>query len=163
MLKTIFNMLVGAMVAAAVSSALAVTGMPPLPATGPGLVDGTWLNGLAGGTNYAAQYGITAHAGGTQAAAFQLPQGYAILQVGTVATTDDSVALPQCVQGSFIFLANAGASTLDVYGSPVTNGLTAGHDTINGTAGTSAYTLLTETNAIFFCAKNGAWTAGKIS
>jgi hypothetical protein len=139
----------------------ATVGQPP--GTGPALQDGIWLNGLAGGTNHVYQYGITAHAGGTQASAFQLPQNVALIQVSTVATTGDSVALPQCVQGSWLMLSNAGANTLDVYGSPTTNGLTAAKDTINATAGTSAYTLATNTNAIFFCPTNGAWAAGKIS
>jgi hypothetical protein len=141
----------------------ATVGVPPIPATGPGLVDGTWLNGLAGGSNFAYQSGITAHAGGTQAAAFQLLPGVALFQISTVATTGDSVALPECVQGTWLMIANAGTGTLDVYGSPITNGASGTLDTINATAGTSAYTLATNTNAIFFCPKNGAWAAGKIS
>ena len=141
--------------------ARAVVGTPP--GTGFALVDGNWLTGLANGVNYSYQNGITAHAGGTQAAAFQLPQNVNMFQVGTTATTGDSVALPQCVAGSYIWLSNAGAGTLDVYGSPTTNPLTAALDTIHATAGTSAYTLTTNTNAIFFCPKNGAWSAGKIS
>lgn len=163
MLKTIRDMLFGAVVTSAVGAAMAVTGTPPIPSNGFGLVDGTWLNGLAGGTNYAYQYSITAHAGGGQASAFQLPQFINMFQVSTVATTGDSVALPQCIQGSYMFLSNSGASTLDVYGSPIVNGTTGTLDTINATAGTSAYTLTTNTNAVFFCAKNGAWSAGKIS
>lgn len=139
----------------------AVVGTPP--GTGPALVDGVWLNGLAGGTNYSYQSGITAHAGGTQAAAVQLAAGINMVDVDTVTTTGDSVALPQCVAGTYLFVANAGAQTLDVYGSPTVNSLTAANDTINGTAGSTAYTLTNNTNAIFFCAKNGAWKAGKIS
>lgn len=141
----------------------AAVGTPPLGGIGPALQDGQWLLGLAGGTNYGYQSGITAHAGGTQAAATVLPTNIALVEVDTVATTGDSVALPQCIQGTWLFLRNAGAGTLDVYGNTITNPLSATLDTINATAGTSAYTLTTNTNAIFFCAKNGAWSAGKVS
>lgn len=140
----------------------AVVGNPP--GTGPALVDGVWLNGLAGGTNYSYQSGITAHAGGGQTAAFQLPAGINMFEVDTVASAADSIALPQCVAGTYIWLRNGTASTsMSVYGSPTANSLTAANDTINGTAGSSAYTIAGATNGVFFCAKNGAWSAGKIS
>lgn len=140
----------------------AAIGTPP--GTGPALIDGVWLNGLAGGTNYTYQSGITAHAGGTQAAAFQLAAGINMFEVDTVASANDSVALPQCVAGSKLWLRNASASNnMAVYGSPTVNSLTAANDTINGTAGSSAYTINSQTNGVFFCAKNGAWSAGKIS
>lgn len=161
MFRTIRDMLLGVAVAAAVSSAMALVGNAPVP--GYQTPDGTWLLGLAGGSNNTYQYGITAHAGGTQAAALVLTPNTNLVEVDTVATTGDSVALPQCIQGTYLFLANAGANTLDVYGNPTANAASATLDTINGTAGTSAYTIATNTNAVFFCAKNGAWKAGKIS
>lgn len=160
MVKTILHTLMGAVVAASIATAFATVGQAPL-STGPGLIDGTWLNGLAGGTNNLAQSGITA-AGTNQATAFQLPAQVAMLEVDTAASST-GVALPQCVAGTRLWLRNAGASTLSIYGNATQNSLTAANDTINGTAGSSAYTILTNTNAVFFCAKNGAWSAGKIS
>ncbi len=159
MFKTIRDMTVGALVAAAIGAAMAAVGTPP--GTGPSLIDGVWLNGIAGGTNYAFQSGLTA-LGTTQATALQLNPSIAMFEIDTVAAST-GVALPQCVAGTWIDLRNAGASTLSIYGSAMLNGLTAANDTINGTAGSSAYTILTQTNAVFFCAKNGAWSAGKIS
>src|SRR5258707_10331172 len=80
-LSTILNMAIGAFVAAAIGAALAVVGTPP--GTGPQLVDGAWLNGLAGGSNYTFQSGIAA-AGTTQATATQLPAGIYFVEVDTV-------------------------------------------------------------------------------
>ncbi len=161
MLKTIAGMLVGVVISAAVSAAIAVTGNPPV--NGYGAVDGTWLQGLASGQNLNFQNGITAHAGGTAAAAFQLLPNVYLVEVDTVTTNGDSVALPQCVASDVLFMSNAGASTLDVYADPVNNSAVspAAVDTINGTAGSTAYTLATKTNAIFWCAKNGNWSAIK--
>ncbi len=159
MIKTIRDMLVGAFVAAAVSAAIAVTGTPP--GTGFQTIDGAWLNGLAGGSNYTFQSGITA-TGTNQATALQLTAGIAMFEVDTTASST-GVALPQCVAGTGIQLRNAGAQTLSIYGSATVNSLTAANDTINGTAGSTAYTITTNTNAEFFCAKNGAWSAGKVS
>ena len=171
LLRNIANWTMGAVIFAGVSAAIASNitggpvGVPPIPATGPGMVDGTWLNVLAGGQNFSYQSGITAKAGGTQALATQLPVGIYLIEVDTVATTGDSVALPQCFQGSSLLIRNAGSGTLYVYGNVANNPLlsTATADTINAVAGSTAYTLTTNTNAIFFCAKNGAWSAGKIS
>ena len=167
--KSIGNWVMGAVIFAGVSAAIASNitggpvGVPPIPATGPGMVDGTWLNGLAGGQNFSYQSGIVAKAGGTQALATPLPIGIYLIEVDTVATTGDSVLLPQCLQGSAFLLRNAGAGTLDTYGQVAVNPITGVADTINGVAGSTTYTMATQTNAVFFCAKNGAWSAGKIS
>ena len=161
MIKSIRDMSIGALVAAAVGAAMATVGTPPLPGIGPALIDGVWLNGIAGGTNYSYQSGLTA-TGTNQATALQLPAQIAMLEVDTAASST-GVALPQCIAGSKLQLRNAGSSTLSIYGSATANPLTTTNDTINGTAGSSAYTILTQTNAVFFCAKNGAWSAGKIS
>lgn len=148
-----------ALVLAGFFFAHASIGTPPVG--GMGLTDSLWLNGLAGGQNYSYQYGITAHAGGTQAAAVVLNPGIYLYEVDTVASSGDSIALPQCVQGTQFFLSNAGANPVNVFGNPTVNALTAANDTINGTAGSSAYSVTNATNAFFFCAKNGAWKAVK--
>ena len=155
-------LIVGAVAAATLClgiAAHAVTGQRPFD--GFGSIDGTWLRGLSGGLNWYPQSAITAHAGGTQAAAFQLPSGVYLIEVDTVATNGDSVMLPQCLRGTQFYLANAGASTLNVYGNVAVNPVTGSADTINATAGSTAYTMATNTNAYFFCAKDGAWKAVK--
>lgn len=58
---------------------------------------------------------ITAHAGGGQAAAFQLD--YGLSNVTVVATAADSVKLPPAVAGAWCFLRNAdGADSMTVFG-----------------------------------------------
>lgn len=160
MLKTIRDMLVGAFVCAAVGAAFAATyGTPPTPATGPGLVDGTWLNGIAGGQNRLTINALTAHAGGTQSAAFQIPAGVALVGFATVATTGDSAKLPFALAGSIIMVRNAGAQTLNIYANNATNSATSTTDKINGASNATAYTLAADTSAIFFSARDGAWSA----
>lgn len=161
MLKTLRDMLIGAFVAASVSAALAVVGQPPIPSNGPGLVDGTWLNGLAGGQNYTTQSGIVAHAGGTQAACTVLPAGIAQISVDTVATNGDSVCLPFAAAGMDIQIANNSSSTLNIYGQAANNPLTGAADTINATAGSTNYSPTTQQNVECYAAKNGAWRCMK--
>ena len=156
MLKTIRDMLIGAGVAAAVGYAAASIGTPPTPATGFGLVDGTWLNGLAGGVNSAYQYGFTA-AGTTQATALQLPAGIKLMEVDTAASST-GVALPPCLQGTEFGIYNNGAQTLTIYPSIANNPVTAAQDTINNGTSLSGG-LATHTPEVFFCAKNGVWAA----
>jgi hypothetical protein len=159
MLKTALNMIVGAIIAAAVSTAIAVTGNPPFP--GFQAVDGTWLLGLASGQNYAYQSGITAHAGGTQAACLNITPGFAIYQVDTVATNHDSICLPFAIAGTDLNLRNNGAATLSIYGQVNNNATTGAADTINGTAGSTIYPsgdLASQSSIECFAAKNGAWS-----
>jgi hypothetical protein len=159
MLKTIFNMLVGALITAAVSGAYAVVGTPP--GTGPALIDGAWLNGLASGVNFTFQSGITAKAGGVQATCTLLPPNTYLISIDTVASTNDSVCLPFSVAGTNLSIANTGAQTLAIFGQAANNPLSGTADTINATAGSSAYTLTTNTNAECFAVKNGAWKCVK--
>src|ERR1044071_8736408 len=67
---------------------------------------------------------LTAHAGGTQAAALALTSIMNIL--ATVATAGDSVKLPPAVIGLVIGVLNNGANSAQVFG--------AGTDNINGVA-----------------------------
>lgn len=152
MLKTIANMLVGALVAASITAALAVVGTPPIG--GPALVDGAWLNGIVGGQNYSYQSGITA-AGTTQATATALPSGIYLVELDTVAASTGA-ALPSCLQGTQIFLYNNGAQTLTVYPAVANNPVTAAQDTINNT---TSVTVASHVSEYFFCAKNGVWAA----
>lgn len=157
MFKTILNMLVGAFVCAAVGAAFAVVGTPPIPSNGFGAVDGTWLNGLAGGTNYTFQSGITA-AGTTQATATQLPAGIFLLEVDTAAT-NAGVNLPPCIPGTqAILYNNTAAAPLLVYPTVANNPITAAQDTINSNTSLTGG-LATHTSIAFACAKVGVWNA----
>jgi hypothetical protein len=154
MLKSAAYMLVGAVLSAMVGTAFAVVGTAP--GTGPSLIDGAWLNALAGGQNRAYIYGITA-AGTNQATATQLTGGYAQYEVDT-ASASTGVALPACLQGSVLNVYNNGLQTLSIYPQIANNPVTTAQDTINN--GTSfSGGLATHTLAIFSCAKNGVWAA----
>lgn len=159
MLKTIRDMLIGAIVAAGVGLAgvaFAVVGIPPLPNGQEALINQTWLLGLAGGSNFSYQYGITA-VGTNQATAAQLPANIHLLQVDTAgAGGATGVALPTCLQGSEISLNDNTAYTIDVYPNATNNPITAAQDTINNTTSTTITTYAAKT---FSCAKNGVWSA----
>lgn len=153
MLKTICNMLMGALVAAAVGAASAYTvGTPPVPATGPGLVDGTWLNGLANGYNYSFQSGITA-LGTTQATATALPAGIYMVEVDT-AGSGTGVNLPPCLAGTQLIIYNNGLNTINIFPAVANNPITAAQDTINNL---TSVTLASHTQTAAACAKNGIW------
>lgn len=128
-------------------------GTSPVPGGGFALIDQLWLNGLSGGSNRRYVNSVTAHAGGTKAAAYQLPANVAAIEVDTVASDNDSVLLPQAKAGTVIAVFNAGAHTLGIYGK--------GTDTINSVATATQYSLATTVSALFFCAKDGAWAAIK--
>ena len=150
MFKTIFNMLAGAFIVTGV--AFATVGTPPIG--GPGLVDGVWLNGLAGGQNMTYQYGLTA-VGTNQATALQLPAGIYMLEVDTAGSGGATgVALPPCIQGTQVVVEDNTAYTIDVYPSIANNPVTAAQDTINNTTST---TITTYAQKRFSCGKNGVW------
>lgn len=117
------------------------------------LQDGRWLRGLANGQNRSAINGLIAHAGGTKAAALQIPAAVSLVQFDTVATNGDSALLPQAKAGTEVCVANSGAATLSLYGR--------GTDTINDAATATNYDLATNTSARFFCAVDGQWKAIK--
>lgn len=120
---------------------------------GPALIDRDWVRGVASGQNQETANRLVAHAGGTKAAALALAENTTIFGFGTVATNADSALLPAAKEGKFVLVRNAGAATLSLYGK--------GTNTINGSATATAYDLLTNTSALFFCAIDGAWSAIK--
>lgn len=156
MLKTIRDMLVGAVVSAVMAAgiAYAVTGTPPLSGGSFATIDQTWLNGLAGGVNSAFQNGISA-AGSTQAGATQLPSSVKLMSIDTVGSST-GVALPFCFAGTEFGVYNNGANTLTVYPNVANNPITAAQDTIDNTTSVS---VSSHTAELFFCAKNGVWAA----
>jgi hypothetical protein len=96
-----------------------------------------------------ASSGLTAHAGGTQAAALNLVS--AINNVSTVATAGDSVRLPASAAGMAIEVTNSGAASMQVYG--------AGTDTINGVATGTGVAQLPGQSVVYTCAIAGNWLA----
>jgi hypothetical protein len=135
-----------------VSAAWAVTGTPP--GTGESLIDGRWLNALAGGVNYSFASGIAA-AGTTQATSTPLPTMARLISVDTVAASA-GVSLPPAIAGTQISLYNGSANTLTIYPSIINNPKTGVQDTIDTTL--SSTTIGTHSHAFMFCAKTGNWS-----
>lgn len=119
-------------------------------------VAGLWqssqvVSGVAG-ANFMTQSfanSLTAHAGGTQAAALALTANFN--NVTTVATAADSVRLPTSVAGMQVTIANNGASSMQVYG--------AGTDTINSVATATGVPQAIGTVVTYFAAVAGNWVA----
>ena len=82
----------------------------------------------------------------------------ALMQISTSASTG-YVCLPTAVGGKIVSIAMVPAQTLDIYSS-ATSYVSGTADTINGTAGSTAYTANTGTNkqTICFAPNNGAWS-----
>lgn len=152
MFTTIRDMIVGAVVAAAVGGALGSVGQVPVP--GFQTVDGSWLLGVAGGSNYTYQSGITA-AGTTQATAPSLPANVSLIEIDTVPGSS-GVALPPCLAGTQMTIYNATATTVLLYPAIANNPVTAAQDTINNATSLS---LSGHTATSPACAKNGIWGA----
>ncbi len=153
----LISSLVGIMLAGAISIGYAATiGTPPTPATGPGLTDGIWLNGLAGGNNVLAVFGITV-TGSTSTTSVQLTPGFRLYQLDTAPTSNGAVNLPLCSAGADVTIINNTSNTIFVFPSTLVNTLTATQDTLDGAKATGAINIVTTSAAEFYCAKNGAW------
>lgn len=125
------------------------------PGTGPQLVDGAWLQGLAGGTNQTYVSGLVANAT-TQATATSIPANTNIVEFDTVASSGAAV-LPAAVAGTDIAIINNGANPLQIFANLAVNQLTAAQDTINALSNGTALAVTNATIIIFICAKNGHW------
>ena len=101
-----------------------------------------------------AESGLTAHAGGTQAAALALSAEATIHQVATVASAADSVKLPAANAGEIHVLINSGANPMQVFGS--------GTDTINGVATATGISQMQNSVVIYHCYAAGLWIADDI-
>ncbi len=159
MLKMIFRMLAGALLASAIGVAYAQTyglGRPPLSYGDEALIDQKWLYALSGGRNLVFKSGITA-AGSSQTDATALPNVVQLIEVDTTAAST-GVNLPTCLQGTLLMLYNNGLSTLTVYPAVANNPVTAAQDKINNGT-TLSGGMATHTAEIFFCPKNGVWAA----
>jgi hypothetical protein len=160
MLKTVLNMLAGAFIVSCITAAFAVVVGTP-PGNGFQLIDGQWLQQLAQGNNAAFVNGITAHAGGTQAACFVLPNNAWLYEIDTVASSNDSVCLPFASAGDQLTLRNAGANTAAVFALSTTNPGTSSTDTINGQTNSTTFTLTANWVMDCMVAKNGAWSCAR--
>jgi len=112
---------------------------------GPGLHDMTSIingNGFTG-------MSVTAHAGGTRAAATPLTSACNLIAV--CATTADSVTLPPAMGGQVMWVSNGGAASAQVYAA---NGTT---DTINGVAAATGVALAAGKSQVFMSPIKGAW------
>lgn len=121
-----------------------------LTMTGAGSIKGLFSSGAVFAPGSVAT-GITAHAGGTQAAAIALAA--AINRVDTVGTAADSVALPapSVVGQTVIVINNAATNSMQVFGS--------GTDTINGVATATGVAQAAGKTAIYTAVTIGAASA----
>lgn len=95
---------------------------------------------------------LTAHSGGTQAAALALVSS--LNRVTTVAAAADSVKLPASVAGLTITVINNGANVMQVFG--------AGTDTINGVATATGVPQQPNSVVRYYSAVAGLWQAQSI-
>lgn len=124
------------------------------------LQDSQFVNGIAQGLNASSQ-SLTAFAGGGQASAKGISPNAMLVQIGTVATAGDSVALPFAVKGTWMVVFNASANSANIFGRVPVNKLTGVIDVINGVAGSTAYAIAGGVSVLFFCPANGIWAALK--
>lgn len=105
--------------------------------------------------------GLTAHAGGGQAASLPMPA--AINNVTTVASANDSVQLPPALIGAQIFLVNAGANSMQVFGDPsnLANGNASDviipHNSNNAAAAGTGVAQASTVGALYVCVTLGVW------
>jgi hypothetical protein len=104
---------------------------------------------IAGLNNIDSENGLTALAGGGQDGATQLING--LNTVAVCATNADSVQLPPAIEGSVVFVSNAGAADLTVFGKE------GRPDTINGTAGATGVSQADPLSAVYFCPEDTKW------
>lgn len=102
---------------------------------------------LAAGVLTSGASGLTAHAGGTQAAALALTA--AINSVGTVGTIGDSVRLPTSVAGGICVVINDAAKALQAFGAST--------DTIDDVATATGVQVPGKSTAVFWCPVAGKW------
>jgi hypothetical protein len=126
---------------------------PKLPffryTSGRQLIGGSHINGLGDlltGTISPA----VARAGGGQALALQITSAF--IELTTVATAADSVALPPAKSGIRVCITNSGANSAQVFGAL---GFT---DTVQGAAGNVGQAIAAGATAMFICTKDGVWT-----
>lgn len=98
---------------------------------------------------------LTAHAGGTQAAALALSVAKKYHRISVCATAGDSVALPTSTAGQAHFIRNDGAAAAQVFGTTP--------DTINSVATATGVALPAGMGAWYVCTTAGNWTSTIVS
>lgn len=96
--------------------------------------------------------GLTAHAGGTKAAALALTAS--VNRVTVCATANDSVLLPEALAGRQVAVFNDGAASMRVFGQ--------GTDTIDGAATGTGVPLANAKRALFICVADGVWISAQL-
>lgn len=105
--------------------------------------------------------GLTAHAGGTQAAGLQLSA--AINELAVVATAADSVLLPVGLPGQITIIINDGAASAQVFGvaaNPQNGGVgdtIAAHGAVTQTATATGVAQASAAVGIYYCFALGKW------
>lgn len=112
------------------------------------LEDGDALNEALATPQLQTHANITALAGGALSASTPVLT-LGANEVTTVASSGDSVVLPKAVLGAVIFVANAGANSMQVFAN--------GSDTINGTAGATGVAQANAKSALYVAADAGQW------
>lgn len=102
---------------------------------------------LATGNGWSAG-SITAHAGGTQAAA--TPVTTAVTLIAVCATAGDSVVLPPATGGQVLWIINAGAASCQIFATP-------GPGTINGIANGTGIALAAGKSMTLMAPIQAAW------
>lgn len=135
----------------------------PLPGVqGPSLGDQninlyTLTQSYVSGTNVNFSPTVTAGAAATQSTCALITN---LMSDVTVSAANGSICLPPALAGRVVLIGNASGQTVNIYGSN-TPFLAGTQDTINGTAGSTAYTSMTSAkNADCFAPANGAWFCG---
>ena len=105
------------------------------------------LSLLASGNGWSAA-SVTAHAGGTQAAATPIRSACTLIAV--CATAADSVVLPPAMGGQVMWVTNGGAASAQIFAAP-------GADTINGIANATGIALANGKSTTLMSPLAGAW------
>lgn len=93
---------------------------------------------------------LTAHAGGTKAAALSLKSTCSFHDVTTVASAADSILLPPAKEGEFHFVKNsAAANAMQVFGQ--------GTDTVDSVATATGVSQLAGDGVMYYCLVPGNW------
>lgn len=111
------------------------------------LIDNTSLNALLANPQVSTEDTITAHAGGTKAAAYQLRA--TVSRITTAATAADSVLLPPSYAGAQFIIINAGAAAIQVFGTTT--------DTIDAIGAGTGVSQAAGTTVSYRCVTKGAW------
>lgn len=118
-------------------------------ATTPGTIAGTTLttSGLLKFTGI--ETALTAHAGGTQAAALALSATKNMHHITICATNADSVIMPAATVGQVHWIKNMGAATLQIFGALL--------ETIDDVTSATGVALETGKGCVLFCPVVGKW------